>query len=99
MNFSDAIADLDAKHGIFIDGRGHGTDATFQVHDPATREVIAEISDGTASEATSAVDAAARALDTWAATPPRAGRHSPTRLRSDDRCHRTLRCVDLRRER
>jgi succinate-semialdehyde dehydrogenase/glutarate-semialdehyde dehydrogenase len=72
MNTSDAIADLDTKHGIFIDGRGHGTDATFQVHDPATREVIAEISDGTTSEATSAVDAAARAFDMWAATPPRA---------------------------
>jgi len=62
MNSEDAITDLDAKHGIFINGRGLGTTLTFDVRDPATRAVIAEISDGTASEATSAVDAAARAF-------------------------------------
>ncbi len=60
MNSKDVIAELDAKHGIFINGRGLGTASTFDVHDPATREVIAEISDGTASEATSRWTAAAQ---------------------------------------
>ena len=66
----DVIADLDAKHGIFINGRGLGTASTFEVHDPATREVIAEISDGTASEAASAVETAHSAFRDWAATAP-----------------------------
>jgi acyl-CoA reductase-like NAD-dependent aldehyde dehydrogenase len=71
MNPKDVIAELDAKHGIFINGRGLGTASTFDVRDPATCAVIAEISDGTASEATSAVEAAARAFPEWAATAPR----------------------------
>jgi succinate-semialdehyde dehydrogenase/glutarate-semialdehyde dehydrogenase len=71
MNPKDVIAELDAKHGIFINGRGLGTASMFDVRDPATCAVIAEISDGTASEATSAVEAAARAFPEWAATAPR----------------------------
>ncbi len=71
MNPEHVIADLDAKHGVFINGRGLGTASTFDVHDPATRKVIVEISDGTASEATSAVEAATCALPEWAATAPR----------------------------
>jgi len=71
MNSQDVIAELDAKHGVFIDGHGLGTASTFDVLDPATRVVIAEISDGTASEAKSAVEAAARAFPDWAATAPR----------------------------
>jgi succinate-semialdehyde dehydrogenase / glutarate-semialdehyde dehydrogenase len=71
MNAQNYIAELDAKHGVFINGRGLGTASTFDVRDPATRAVIAEISDGTASEATSTVEAAARAFPEWAATAPR----------------------------
>src|SRR4029077_8050885 len=71
MNPHDVIAHLDPKHGVFVTGRGLGTASMFEVHDPATREVIAEISEGTASEATSAVEAAARAFAEWAATAPR----------------------------
>jgi succinate-semialdehyde dehydrogenase/glutarate-semialdehyde dehydrogenase len=71
MNSNDVIAELDAKHGVFINGRGLGTASTFEVLDPATCAVIAEISDGTASDATSAVVAAARAFPDWAATAPR----------------------------
>jgi succinate-semialdehyde dehydrogenase / glutarate-semialdehyde dehydrogenase len=71
MNSKDAIAELDAKHGIFINGRGLGAASTFEVFDPATCALIAEISDGTASEATSAVKAAAGAFPDWAATAPR----------------------------
>jgi succinate-semialdehyde dehydrogenase / glutarate-semialdehyde dehydrogenase len=48
MNSNDVIAELDAKHGVFINGRGLGTASTFEVLDPATCAVIAEISDGTA---------------------------------------------------
>ena len=44
------------------------------MHDPATTEVIAEVSDGSAAEATAAaVDAAARGFPGWA-RPPRASR-------------------------
>src|SRR4029078_10722330 len=71
MNTQDAIAALDPKHGVFIDGRALGTDSTFDVYDPATQEVIAEVSDGSAAEATDAVTAAHSAICDWAATPAR----------------------------
>ncbi len=71
MNTQDAIAALDPKHGVFIDGRGLGTDSTFDVYDPATQEVIAEVSDGSAAEATEAVTAAHSAFRDWAATSAR----------------------------
>ncbi|MEO5665640.1 MAG: NAD-dependent succinate-semialdehyde dehydrogenase [Nocardioides sp.] len=45
--------------------------STFAVHDPATTEVIARVADGTAVEARAAVDAAAAAFPSWAATAPR----------------------------
>jgi len=45
--------------------------ATFEVHNPATTEVIAEVPDGTADEARAAVDAASAAFPAWASTPPR----------------------------
>ena len=66
----DVIADLDAKHGIFINGRGLGTASTFEVHDPATREVIAEICDGIATEAASAVQTAHSAFRDWVGNGP-----------------------------
>jgi succinate-semialdehyde dehydrogenase/glutarate-semialdehyde dehydrogenase len=44
----------------------------FEVENPATREVIAEVPDAGAFEAARAVDCAASALPGWAATPPRA---------------------------
>jgi succinate-semialdehyde dehydrogenase/glutarate-semialdehyde dehydrogenase len=72
MSTTDFIAQLDPKHGIFVNGRGLGAAATFEVHDPATRDVIAHVADGTALEADSAVSAAARAFPGWAATAPRA---------------------------
>jgi len=45
--------------------------ATFAVRNPATTEVIARVADGTAVEARAAVDAAASAFPSWAATAPR----------------------------
>jgi succinate-semialdehyde dehydrogenase / glutarate-semialdehyde dehydrogenase len=71
MNPKDVIADLDTKHGMFIDGRGLGTDSTFDVYDPATQAVIAEVSDGSAAEAADAVTAAHSAFRDWAVTPAR----------------------------
>lgn len=44
----------------------------FNVHDPATGEVIASVADGSVDDARAAVDAAAAAADDWAATAPRA---------------------------
>ncbi|GAA3651049.1 NAD-dependent succinate-semialdehyde dehydrogenase [Nocardioides ginsengisoli] len=49
-----------------------GSAAPFEVHDPATGEVIAKVADGTPADATAAVDAAAAAFPAWAATPARA---------------------------
>jgi succinate-semialdehyde dehydrogenase / glutarate-semialdehyde dehydrogenase len=45
--------------------------ATFEVRDPATGEVVAELPDGTVQDAVAAVDAAAAAQAAWAATAPR----------------------------
>lgn len=71
MNTQNAIAELDTKHGILIDGSAHGASRTFEVHDPATGLVIAEVADGTVADAESAVDAAHRAFGDWAAGSPR----------------------------
>ena len=43
----------------------------FDVLDPATGDVIASVADGGESDAIAAVDAAAEAGPSWAATPPR----------------------------
>jgi succinate-semialdehyde dehydrogenase/glutarate-semialdehyde dehydrogenase len=43
----------------------------FDVHDPATGDVIASVADGSVDDAIAAVDAAAAAADGWAATAPR----------------------------
>ena len=44
---------------------------TFEVHDPATGNVIVTVADATVDDAVSAVDAAQAAATGWAATPPR----------------------------
>ncbi len=71
MNTQNAIAELDAKHGILIDGRAHGAATVFEVCDPATGLAIAEVADGTVEDARSAVDAAHRAFACWSRTSPR----------------------------
>jgi succinate-semialdehyde dehydrogenase/glutarate-semialdehyde dehydrogenase len=58
--------------GLFIGGTWREAAARFGVEDPATGEVIAQVADGTAADATAALDAAARAQAAWAATAPRA---------------------------
>ncbi|MEA2638542.1 MAG: succinate-semialdehyde dehydrogenase / glutarate-semialdehyde dehydrogenase [Chloroflexota bacterium] len=54
--------------GQWIDASdGH----TFDVHDPATGEVVAAVADASVQDGLAAVGAAAEALPGWAATPPR----------------------------
>lgn len=71
MPVHNAIARLDPHHAVRIAGGRHGTGTTFPVDDPATAAVIAEVSDGTATDASAAVDAAAAALTDWARAAPR----------------------------
>lgn len=47
------------------------TEITFDVFNPATGQVIEEVTDGTVLDATRAVDAAHAAFPSWAATPSR----------------------------
>ncbi len=54
--------------GEWIDGE---SGATFDVHDPATGDVIASIADATPADGIRALDAAVAAQDSWAATAPR----------------------------
>ncbi|MGZ4615738.1 MAG: NAD-dependent succinate-semialdehyde dehydrogenase [Actinomycetes bacterium] len=54
--------------GEWRDASGGGR---FAVQDPATEETIAEVADGQPEDAAAALDAAAAAQPSWAATPPR----------------------------
>lgn len=57
---------------LFIAGQWvPGSAGEFDVENPASREVIAQVSDGGPDDATSAVDAAAAALPAWSRTAPR----------------------------
>ncbi len=71
MNLHDLIAELDPKHGIRIGGQTRGAATTFEVDDPATGALIAEVADAGVAEAAAAVDAASAAFRDWAASPPR----------------------------
>ncbi|GAA2084677.1 NAD-dependent succinate-semialdehyde dehydrogenase [Actinomadura alba] len=61
----------EAPQGLFIGGAWTDAAATFKVTDPATGEVVAEVADATGPDAVRALDAAAGAQATWAATAPR----------------------------
>ena len=65
------IADLEPARGILIGGVWRSTTETFDLDDPGSGRVIARVSDGGASEATAAVDAAHAAWPVWRAVPPR----------------------------
>ncbi|MGO3829918.1 MAG: aldehyde dehydrogenase family protein, partial [Microbacterium gubbeenense] len=54
--------------GEWVDATGG---ATLDVRDPATNEVIAQVADATADDASRALDAAVDAQAEWAATSPR----------------------------
>ena len=59
--------------GLFIGGRWRdsATGRTLSVEDPSTEQPLRDIADGTAADATTALDAAVAAQADWAATPPR----------------------------
>jgi len=59
--------------GLFIGGRWRPASggATFEVDDPSTQEVIAEVADGSVEDGRAALDAAVAAQASWAATAPR----------------------------
>src|SRR6202042_1849816 len=65
------LTGIDVPTGLLIGGEWNSGSATFPVLDPATEEPIAEVADGTASDALDAVSAAHDALPAWAATAPR----------------------------
>jgi succinate-semialdehyde dehydrogenase / glutarate-semialdehyde dehydrogenase len=58
---------------LFIGGtwRAASEGGRFDVTDPATGEVIAQVADGSVEDGLDAVNAASEALPGWAATPPR----------------------------
>ncbi|WP_368497120.1 NAD-dependent succinate-semialdehyde dehydrogenase [Herbiconiux sp. A18JL235] len=57
--------------GLYLDGDWLPVESTFEVIDPATGGVIAEVADGTASDALAALAAADRAQDAWRHVAPR----------------------------
>jgi succinate-semialdehyde dehydrogenase/glutarate-semialdehyde dehydrogenase len=68
---ADILADVPT--GLFIGGtwRPSADAATFDVIDPATEDVIAEVAAGDVADGLAAVDAAQDATARWAATAPR----------------------------
>jgi succinate-semialdehyde dehydrogenase / glutarate-semialdehyde dehydrogenase len=65
------LTGIDVPTGLLIGGEWAKGSGTFAVLDPATEEPLAEVADGTVSDALDAVSAAHAALPAWAATPPR----------------------------
>jgi succinate-semialdehyde dehydrogenase/glutarate-semialdehyde dehydrogenase len=65
------LTGIDVPTGLLIGGEWAKKSETFPVLDPATEEPLAEVADGTVSDALDAVSAAHDALPGWAATPPR----------------------------
>jgi succinate-semialdehyde dehydrogenase/glutarate-semialdehyde dehydrogenase len=59
--------------GLFVGGRWRtaADGARFDVHDPATGQVVKEVADATVADGTAALDAACDAFPVWAATPAR----------------------------
>ncbi len=64
---------IDAPTDLFIGGkfRPASDGGRFDVYDPASEEVIAQVADGTTADAIAAVDAAGDAFEGWAGRTPR----------------------------
>jgi succinate-semialdehyde dehydrogenase / glutarate-semialdehyde dehydrogenase len=71
MSETELLADV--PEGLFIGGQWRPADggATMTVQDPSTGETIKTIADATVEDAKAAMDAAADASASWAATAPR----------------------------
>src|SRR4051794_15740010 len=68
---SVTLRDHTVPVGLYIDGGWLPVDETFDVVNPATGDVIAQVADGGATDALAALDAAAAAQNSWRAVPPR----------------------------
>ncbi|WP_262850709.1 aldehyde dehydrogenase family protein [Mumia quercus] len=70
---SRSIVDLQPSYGLFIDGAfTEGADGrTFKTVNPATEEVLAEVTEATDADVDAAVAAARRAFCTWSRMPGR----------------------------
>ena len=68
---SDLLASVPADLLINGQWRPASGGETFAVHDPSTGAVVREVADATAQDAADAIEAAALAFPTWAATPAR----------------------------
>jgi aldehyde dehydrogenase (NAD+) len=67
-----ALAWLDRherRFGHFVNGASERAVATFTVYNPATRQPLAEVAQGTPEDVDAAVQAARGAFERWAATP------------------------------
>lgn len=68
----DYVAGLEPEQGIWINGQARrGGKGTFEVLDPASGQLVANIADGDEADVKAAVDAAAAAFPTWREVPPR----------------------------
>ena len=65
------LTGIDVPTGLLIGGEWGKGAPRSRCFDPATEEPLAEVADGTVSDALDAVSAAQAALPGWAATPPR----------------------------
>ena len=57
--------------GLWIGGEERPASSTFEVHNPATDEVLATLANADAADAVTALDAASAVQHDWAATPAR----------------------------
>ncbi len=63
---------LDAAHGLLVGGQWRrGGSGLFDVEDPATRELVAQVADADRADATAAVAAADEAFAAWRLVAPR----------------------------
>lgn len=69
MQEVEAIATVPT--GLFINGQWRPTAQTMSVEDPSTGQVLCEVADANAQDASDALDAAAAAQPEWATTAPR----------------------------
>lgn len=69
MQEVEAIATVPT--GLFINGQWRPTAQTMAVEDPSTGQVLCEVADANAQDASDALDAAAAAQPEWATTAPR----------------------------
>jgi aldehyde dehydrogenase (NAD+) len=68
---SRAVVDLQASYGLFVDGEFTAGADTFKTVNPATEEVLAEVTEASPADVDRAVAAARRAFGPWSGLPAR----------------------------